>query len=389
MWFWFLAAALAAVATLALVVPLLRRPASLAQGAAYDREIYLARLREIDTDLELGRIAASEAEAARAEEGRRLLAAANSEAPEPERQSVSLARPLAYAMLVVLPLSSVAMYFSFGQPGMPDMELAERQDRDPAQQSLEMLLSRAEAQLQRQPDDIRGWVAVAPVYLRMGRYEDAARAWRNAVRLEENNVDYRSSYAEALVAVASGVVTEEARVEFQNVLDRREGDPKASFYLAVGLAQQGALDEAETAWRKLIDDSPQGAPWLPSAREQLVAVLERAGKPVDPELVAGNGAGNPAPGPDREQIEAAAQMDAGDRQEMIEGMVDRLASRMREEPGDKEGWLRLIRAYGVLGKMEEGRAAIENARTHFASDEAFLGQLDQLAQGFATDGATQ
>ena len=55
-------------------------------------------------------------------------------------------------------------------------------------------------------------------------------------------------------------------------------------------------------------------------------------------------------------------MAAGDRQKMIRSMVQRLADRLEDEPGDLEGWRRLARAYEVLGetaKAKDAQARIE------------------------------
>ena len=54
---------------------------------------------------------------------------------------------------------------------------------------------------------------------------------------------------------------------------------------------------------------------------------------------------------------AAEQMTPEQRQAFIESMVERLAAKMKEEPENLEGWIRLANAYGVLEKREEARAA--------------------------------
>lgn len=384
--FWILSAALAIAATLAFVLPLLRKETGGAGDREFDRRLYEARLGEIDADLALGRISPVEAEAARAEEGRRLLAVAGSAAAPPQAASAPNLRIVAVALSLLIPLAAFGAYISIGQPGMPDMSLATRPDRDAAQQSFAQLIERAEQQLQKNPDDLRGWTVVAPIYLRLGRFDDAVRAWRNAVRLDEANADFRNSYGEALVAAAQGVVNEEARRQFEAALERQPGDPKARFYLAVGLGQEGALDQAEAAWRSIISDAPADAPWLSASKAQLAEILAKAGKPVDPSLAA---APPVSPGPTAEDVEAAAGMDAEDRQAMIEGMVGRLADRLKSEPADKDGWRRLIRAYAVMGRAEEGRAAVAEARGHFAADAAFLAELDTMQNEFGKDGATQ
>jgi cytochrome c-type biogenesis protein CcmH len=46
---------------------------------------------------------------------------------------------------------------------------------------------------------------------------------------------------------------------------------------------------------------------------------------------------------------------------MIEGMVNGLAARLKRQPDDADGWIRLIRSYVVLGRADEAAKAAEAA----------------------------
>lgn len=370
--FWTIASILTLVAILAVAVPLLRKPTTVDSALDHDREVYRARLAEIETDEKLGRLTAEEVQAARAEEGRRLITLSD----HPGHNALTQRSPLATFLLVAavsgIPAVSVLTYYAWGKPDMADMAIATRANENPADQTLTQLLERAEAQLARQPDDVRGWRVVAPVYLRLGRVEDAITAWRNASRLEPDDLELRTSLAETMVVGASGVVTEQARRLFSQVLETNPRDAKSRFYLAIALGQQGADNEAIEAWQSLIADAPANAPWLQVARAQLRQVADRAGIELAEQ--------EPASGPTSEDIEAASQLSAEDRTAMIEGMVSGLADKLEEDPQDKQGWRRLITSYRVLQKSEEARSAITTARTHFAGDAAFLAELAQLEQ---------
>ncbi|MCU0789683.1 MAG: c-type cytochrome biogenesis protein CcmI [Nitratireductor sp.] len=370
--FWLFAALLAAGAVASVVWPLVFSRAGKAVPAiAHDREIYHARIREIASDEALGRISPVEAEAARAEEGRKLLAASAAPAAGPAPVSPGLSRFLVVATVIMVPLFSVLAYLVWGQPSMPDMAIASRVNQDPQNQSIEQLISRAEAQLAKNPDDVRGWTVLAPIYMRMGRFDDGVKAWRNAARLEPENLDYKGQLAEALVVGGQGVVTQEARKLFEEMLAARPGDPKSRFYLALELSQQGNLAAAEDSWRKLLADAPPDAPWREAAVSQLNQVLTKAGKPLEQTARA-------APGPTQEQVAAASEMSPEERQQMIEGMVAGLAERLKADPSDKDGWLRLIRAYGVMGKDDEALAAIATAKAANSADNAFVTELAGL-----------
>jgi cytochrome c-type biogenesis protein CcmH len=68
-------------------------------------------------------------------------------------------------------------------------------------------------------------------------------------------------------------------------------------------------------------------------------------------------------GPTTSDVEAAGQMSAEDRAAFIRSMVQRLADRLKENPNDRNGWLRLARAYDVLGEKEKAREARAKAKS--------------------------
>ncbi len=68
------------------------------------------------------------------------------------------------------------------------------------------------------------------------------------------------------------------------------------------------------------------------------------------------------PAPPEEAVAAAKDMNEADRAAMIHGMVDRLASRLKQNGDDVEGWLRLVRAYMVMGDHDKAKSALIDAR---------------------------
>lgn len=93
-----------------------------------------------------------------------------------------------------------------------------------------------------------------------------------------------------------------------------------------------------------------------------------------------------APGPNAEDIAAAAKMNEGERGEMVRGMVTRLAERMKDNPTDIEGWLRLIRAYMVLGERDAARGAVADAQRAFAGNLEQLRRVEDLIKSLGLEG---
>jgi cytochrome c-type biogenesis protein CcmH len=378
--FWTLAAALTLLAMLCVALPLLRAPRDVSSSLDHDREIYKQRLKEIETELAIGRLGKAESEAARAEEGRKLLAISEQGGADDIGRAGPPSRGFALLAAGAVPVLAVTLYLFSGQPHMPDMAVASRDGADLSQQSISELLARAEARLASNPGDLRGWLVVAPVYLRLGRAEDAVTAYRNALRIDPGNAVLKTALGEAIVASEQGIVVERARQLFAEASQAAPDDHKARFYLAVALGQQGADAEAARAWRALIADAPADAPWLDAARARLAA--------IDHGLAAPRAEGGMA-GPTRDDIAAASEMSDDERSEMIEGMVAGLAERLRGDPSDKSGWRRLIRSYAVLGRKEAATAAIAEARTHFTDDRQFTAELAAIERNLASKDSAQ
>ena len=73
-------------------------------------------------------------------------------------------------------------------------------------------------------------------------------------------------------------------------------------------------------------------------------------------------------GPSQSDIEAAENMSADDRQQMILGMVQGLAQKLKDNPDDPAGWVRLLRSRKVLGQSEQAKADIVTMRLVFSKD---------------------
>ncbi len=228
--------------------------------------------------------------------------------------------------------------------------------------------------LRRNPDDGRGWEVLAPVYMRLGRFDDSIRAWRNVIRLNGANADRESSLGEALVAAANGVVTAEAKSAFERASALDKTDVKTRFYLGMAADQDGNRAQAEAIWRDLLASAPPDAPWVEIVRHALDRGAPGAAASAAPS------ASPPAPGPSAADVAAASQMKPDEQNQMIVGMVARLADRLKQDGSDVEGWLRLVRAYKVLGERDKAQAAATDARRALAAEPDKIRRIDELAK---------
>jgi cytochrome c-type biogenesis protein CcmH len=352
---WFVLAGMAALAVLAALLPLLRpSPSAKADPAANEAAFYRAQLEEIGRDVERGLLPQGEAEGARAEAARRLIASASepAQAQPPARRT-----RLAAAVLIAFGLPAIAfsLYGRLGQPMLPDEPLASRKTAPQSNGEIEAAVAAVEARLIAKPDDGRGWAVIAPVYARLGRYAEAAHAYGEALRILGEEPLRRSAYGEALVAAAGGVVTDEARQAFDRALTDQPRQPQARYYLALAAEQEGKKADAIRDYQSLLADSAPDAPWRSVVSAHLAALT-----------------GAPAPATDAAAIPEA-------QRPMIEGMVSKLATRLASTGGGVDEWARLIRAYTVLHEADKAKAALVDAHKALASDANAVASLDALA----------
>ncbi|QIB35112.1 c-type cytochrome biogenesis protein CcmI [Ancylobacter pratisalsi] len=337
-------------------------------AAEADLAVYRDQLAEIERDRVSGLIGAGESEAARSEVARRILRASAEVQTVGEADSGAAFRRRAVAViaLIVLPVLAGTLYVVLGSPQLPPQPLAARLQAQPDRADVAVLIRKVEDHLEANPQDGRGYEVIAPIYQRTGRTGDAVRAWSNAIRLLGPSPARQTGLGEALIAEAGGVVTSEASAAFKLALSEDPKDPKARYFLGLGAEQDGKPAEAASYWSALVADSPADAPWLPMVRAALARVGAEAPAPLS--------------GPSAADVAAAQEMTPEQRSQMVRGMVDRLSARLAEDGSDLEGWLRLMRAWTVLGDTDKAKSAASDARTHFAKDDGALTRIDALAR---------
>ncbi|NNH63626.1 c-type cytochrome biogenesis protein CcmI [Rhizobium laguerreae] len=391
MLFWILVAALTAALAVILLYPLLRGAKAADNIRAGETAVYRDQLRELDRDLDGGLITPEEADYARAEIGRRLIAVSADE----QAQTLKPARHHRFTeafVLLLLPVLGLCLYLTTGRPDLPSQPLEARLE-NPGN-DVAVLITKAERHLAEKPDDGKGWDVLAPIYFRTMRINDAQVAYRNAIRLLGPSPVRLDGLAETLMAVSDGVVTEEARQVLEQSLTLEPDNPRARFYIALSMEQAGRPDEARQAFEALAKQSPADAPWLPLVNQHIAmngGAPAGAGSAAPGANPSASGA-NPAPGnPTQQHVTAAETMNAGDRQQMIRGMVESLDAKLSEDPNNFEGWMRLVRSYAVLNDKDRAAGALKRGLAAFPPPGEQGRQLLALARelGIASEGATQ
>jgi cytochrome c-type biogenesis protein CcmH len=349
---WGLFAALTALSAFVVARPFLVRKA--AEPAAVASAIYRAQLAEIRREAEAGQIGPTEAEDARREIARRLLAADAAE-QRPVGGGLRQEAAIGLALCGIVPLVALAFYVALGQPDLAGAPLAGR-DMDAAMRAapLEQVAEKLFERLAMDPDHAEGWILLARTYSRLGRFDEAAAAYARAIDLlgDKAPASLHSAHGEALTLAAGGRVTADAKAAFERALTLDARDEPARYYLAIHKSQNGDVPGAIADLQALLADTPADAPQRPFVEAKIAELSAPA--PKD----------NP----------------------QVRGMVDGLAAKLEANPQDLDGWLLLVTSYVKLEERDKALAALAQAREIFKDDAAALAALAAKAKELGLEG---
>ncbi len=404
MTFWIVTTVLAlALATLVSLILLRARPRG-EPAAAFDLRVYRQQLREVDKDLARGLINDSDADRTRTEISRRILAADAALQAHQTGSAQPRGATLAMAAVstVVLVGGSALLYLQIGAPGYIDLpldyrlELAQKASeerptqseaeahvppREPVEvdESYGKLIEQLRTTAAEREDDADGQALLSRHEAALGNFTAAYQAKMKFIEIMSGDVEAwdHGEAAELMIMAANGYVSPEAEEQLRAALSRDSAHGPSRYYWGVMLEQSGRPDRAFQIWRETLEHGPADAPWNIAIAEQIEDVAWRAGINYS---AAEAPAGAPLAGPSAEDMQAASEMEDGDRQDMIRGMVEGLSERLATEGGTAKEWAQLITALTVMGDASRALVILEEAQQKFASDEAALDIVNGAAQ---------
>jgi cytochrome c-type biogenesis protein CcmH len=375
---WIILTVMCSLAVMLVTVPLVRRYENYRDTASAGTSIFTDQLREIERDRSLGVIGEKEADLAKIEIERRLIAAAKNVIEprpiSPAWRTVALVSAVGFVVL-----GSVNIYALRGSPDKigPPAETAAQEPAPeapaagaPTTAEVDAMIGKLAKRLEQSPGDAEGWRMLGWSYFNTQRYEESAAAYGKAMAIDPANLDYKAGHAEALVQAAQGMVTPRAQELFAEVLKADPKELRARFYTALAREQAGDFSAALDGWLSLLAEAPADAGWVPDVKDRIAGLAKKTGRDVSAALAS-------APTP---QAPAAGGLASSERQATVEGMIAKLAARLDANPRDRDGWVMMIRSLKVKGDPEGAAAALKQATEIFADDPATNAEITELAR---------
>ena len=370
-------AALLTLLVVAWVVRPLLFPAALSGVSAQrlNAAIHRDQLGALERDLARGVISPADYETTRDELQLRLL----DDTQEPAATSSThasgfwSARRTALVIMLMLPLGTAGVYAWLGAPDAIDPVASAKADDAKVNQMVETLAARLKAN----PNDAQGWAMLARSYKVMRRFDEAEQAFVKAGDLVNKDPDLLVEYAD-LLAVRANDNIEGRPLELVNkalALDPQH--PMALMMSGVAAYRRNDFALAVARWEKLLAVIEPGSTDAQQIEADIADARAKAGMPAKPAALRPSGAAGADAGK-LPPVDAAAA--GAMTPEKINQMVEGLAAKLKANPGDLQGWVRLARAYKVLGKMAEAEDAYAKAGKLVDTDAELLTQYaDVLA----------
>jgi cytochrome c-type biogenesis protein CcmH len=198
-----IAAVMVAIALAWVLWPLLRPSTVRAvERRAANLTIYKDQFADLDADLARGSISKAQYNEAKAELERRLLeegrAEASSSAP------IVGGRKTALALGLAVPVIAGLLYWQLGAPdAFSPLATAPQNQHQLSGDQVDEMVTRLRERLDKEPDNVEGWLVLARTYYTQRNFPEAAAAYERLTKLLPDEPDLLADYADAL-AMAHG-----------------------------------------------------------------------------------------------------------------------------------------------------------------------------------------
>jgi cytochrome c-type biogenesis protein CcmH len=201
----------------------------------------------------------------------------------------TLWKPLALALVFVIPATAAWMYTQVGTPegikvvGKPPAPRAAQtapadQAHSPESQEMDAMIAGLQARLEQNPGDLDGWMLLARSYKATQRFEEAAAALEKANQLEPGNPVIMVDLVETEIFLTpNGRVSDENLAILNQVLEIDSGMQKALWLLGIASSQRGDVNAAVGYWETLLAELEPGSTVAQSVQSQIDQLKAESG----------------------------------------------------------------------------------------------------------------
>ena len=194
----------------------------------------------------------------------------------PLLRAKSLWKPLALAMVFLLPVAGLWMYQEIGTPDALDLRPAPQgaantsETHAPESEEMDTMISGLRGRLTENPEDLDGWLLLARTLKTTQRFQEAVDALETANRISPNNPRVMVELVEARVFLTpDGRINDEMIATLEQVLEQQPGMQKALWMMGIGSSQRGNETAAIAYWESLLEQLEPSSPVAQSVQSQI------------------------------------------------------------------------------------------------------------------------
>jgi len=270
--FWAIGGALAALALLLVLRPLLaRRERGGVSRRAANIAIHRDQLRELDADLGAGKIAPADHERARSELESRLLEDADAAQDAAPRRG---GRGVAVLVGLAVPACALAIYVLNGSPNAVDSR-ADAHALSAGQ--IEDMVGRLAARLRENPEDADGWKMLGRSYAVLGRFPEAVDAYSKAAVRAPRDAQLLADFADALAMARGQNLQGEPEQLIRRALEIDPQNLKALALAGTVAFERKDFKAAADTWQRMLPLVPPDSEDARTVRENVEEARKLAG----------------------------------------------------------------------------------------------------------------
>jgi len=194
----------------------------------------------------------------------------------PLLRAKSLWKPLALAMVFLLPAAGLWMYQEIGTPDAIGLRPPPRQvantseNHSPESQEMDTMIAGLRGRLSENPEDLDGWMLLARTLKTTQRFQEAVEALETANRIAPDDPRVMVELVEARIFLTpDGRINDEMIATLKQVLEQQPGMQKALWMMGIASSQAGDEAAAITYWESLLAQLEPGSPVAQSVQSQI------------------------------------------------------------------------------------------------------------------------